>query len=1123
MQDRSPLQPDRGQPDRAQPDHAAGPERSQGSRPARPAKAARARKRWTWHRYLKLALEAGIGVLAGLIILSGVAVWRLSSEPVRLDFLTPYLEQAFNSEERGLLAEVEETLLTWEGWPRNVDLRVRRLLLRDPEGQPVAFLPDVAVTLSLRALLKGTIAPTRVEVIRPLIVVERQADGRFMIGSAQAGETQTAAPFPPHGEGKQILRAVVDDLLARPDPRRRLSFMTRIRIEDAQVAVRDKVRGVDWHASKVILDLRRGAPGITGEMAAQLDLPDSPVGVEMAFTYDEQSGLVDLASSFGGLQIASLPGDWSALERLRGLQAPLGGSVAATLSLGGRLDSATFDIAAESGLLDLGDLLPEPRPLRGLNISGAFDGREQRIKLYDAHLDFGSAAAPGPGLTLSGEALLWGDSGSFAGELKVSDLAMAETDLYWPLGMDEGARDWITENITAGTLESGQLTLRASVGPDGGLSVDPDVLNGSFRYRGLEIHYLRPMPPIRQVTGSATFDARGMRFKAEGGRSGEIEIGATDLTIEGFDRDGPEIMEIKFPAKGPLRARLELLNHERLGLIDKLGLDPAQTAGRAESQTTFRFPLLSDLSFDEVELVTQAELFDVAIGKLLLGKDAAKGRLSLALDKDAMWVRGSLELDGVPLQLDWREAFSDGPGPQSQYQVRVPSMDDAARARFGFDFLEGLSGPISASLAVKRERDESGSIEAALNMQQAQLVRPELHWSKAAGEPGEVRFVLTLAGDRLVALRDLEAAMGNMTLSANARFDAAGERLEQIRFDRLTFNDNDLTNVTVNNRGEGLDIEIGGGVLNAAPFLDDEDEDTAAAADEPAEPLRLVARNIRRLSFGDGRYLEGVAFALDRPAERWEQIQLIGQVPQHLWQRDSQVAAIDGLGEAARDGRFIEINYRPKPGGGNKLDVVTNDAGSVLRALDLLDTVEGGEMTITGEREAPGGVLRASVEADDFTLIDAPVLAEVLLVASLTGIVDVLSSDGIPFERLVGEVTLEDDVIKSELLRAYGASLGITAKGEVDLEQDGVDLRGTIVPVYGLNQLLGEIPVLGTILTGGEGEGFVAFTYDVTGTLDAPQASVNPLSALAPGWLRGIFSGEGKGEEPTVFPEGKGR
>ena len=104
-----------------------------------------------------------------------------------------------------------------------------------------------------------------------------------------------------------------------------------------------------------------------------------------------------------------------------------------------------------------------------------------------------------------------------------------------------------------------------------------------------------------------------------------------------------------------------------------------------------------------------------------------------------------------------------------------------------------------------------------------------------------------------------------------------------------------------------------------------------------------------------------------------------------------------------------------------------------------------------------------------------------------------------------------------------GVPLGITTKGQIDIDETEYDLRGTIVPIYGLNRLLGEIPVLGTILTGGEGEGVVAFTYDVTCDLEQPEVSVNPLSALAPGWLRGIFSGEGKGEEPTVFPEGRGR
>ena len=1068
---------------------------------------------------MRLTLEAGIGIVAGLIILGGIAVWRLSSEPVRLDFLTPHMEEAFNDEESGLVADVGETLLTWEGWPRNVDLRVRRLLLRDPEGQPVAFLPDVSVTLSLRALLKARIAPTTIEIIRPLIVVERQADGQFKIGSAQAPESETVAPAPPHGEGKQILRSVIEDLLAKPNPERRLSFLTRIRIEDAQLSLRDMITGHDWHASDVVLDMRRAAPGITGEFSAEIDLSDQPTSLEMAFTYDEQSNLVDLASSFSGLQPAAIPGDWPAAEQVRGLAMPLGGSISATLSLGGRLDSATFDVTGEAGQLDLGNLLPEPRPIRSLALSGTYDGQNQHIQLHEAALSFGTAEAADASIELEGEASLTADAKAFDGELRLADFKIDDLDSYWPLGLQEDARDWIVENVRTGIVEYGRLSFALSLDEAGQATLDMERLDGALRYRNMDVHYLRPMPPVRRINGSATFDSSGMRFKVEGARSGEIEIGASDVTIEGFDRAGAEIMEVKFPASGPLRARMELLNHDRLRLIDKLGIDPAATAGEARSQTVFRFPLLEDLTFDDISVVTQAELFDVAVGKLLLGKDATKGRLSLALDKEAMWVRGTLNLDDVPLRVDWREAFTAGPGPRSQYQVQVPTMDDAARERFGFDVLDGLSGPVSASLSIKTQRDDTTTIEAALNLEQTVLALPELYWAKPKGEAGEARFTLFLEGDRLVELRDFEAALGNLSLRANGRFDAEGTQLEQMRFDRLSFDENDLANVTATRKGGGLDIEIGAGVLNAAPFLErDEEPETA----EQKPPLRIVARDIRSLQFGEGRYLEDVSFALDRPAGRWEQVQLIGQVPQHLWQRDSQIASVGDLGEAARDGRFIEINYRPKPDGGNKLDIVSNDAGSVLRALDLLDTMEGGDLVITGEREA-GAPLLGTIEAEDFTMIDAPVLAEILLVASLTGIVEALASDGIPFDRLVGEFTADGDIIESDLLRAYGASLGITAKGQIDIDETDIDLRGTIVPIYGLNRLLGEIPVLGTILTGGEGEGVVAFTYDVTGDFEEPEVSVNPLSALAPGWLRGIFSGEGKGEEPTVFPEGRGR
>ena len=64
-----------------------------------------------------------------------------------------------------------------------------------------------------------------------------------------------------------------------------------------------------------------------------------------------------------------------------------------------------------------------------------------------------------------------------------------------------------------------------------------------------------------------------------------------------------------------------------------------------------------------------------------------------------------------------------------------------------------------------------------------------------------------------------------------------------------------------------------------------------------------------------------------------------------------------------------------------------------------------------------------------------------------------------------------------------------------------------MVPAYVINSLLGRIPVLGKIFTGGEkGSGVFAATYKMAGPIEDPKVSVNPLSVLAPGLLRKLFN-----------------
>jgi hypothetical protein len=116
------------------------------------------------------------------------------------------------------------------------------------------------------------------------------------------------------------------------------------------------------------------------------------------------------------------------------------------------------------------------------------------------------------------------------------------------------------------------------------------------------------------------------------------------------------------------------------------------------------------------------------------------------------------------------------------------------------------------------------------------------------------------------------------------------------------------------------------------------------------------------------------------------------------------------------------------------------------------------------------------------------------------------SSMKVDFTRAQGRLSLRDGVVR-------GPVLGGTIDGLIDYGRDEVHLRGTLVPLYGANNLLGQIPVVGLFL-GGDKEGVFGVTYEVVGKPGAPILHVNPLSALAPGLLRKVF------EFPATTPYG---
>jgi hypothetical protein len=191
----------------------------------------------------------------------------------------------------------------------------------------------------------------------------------------------------------------------------------------------------------------------------------------------------------------------------------------------------------------------------------------------------------------------------------------------------------------------------------------------------------------------------------------------------------------------------------------------------------------------------------------------------------------------------------------------------------------------------------------------------------------------------------------------------------------------------------------------------------------------------------------------------------------------------------------------------------TNDAGAFLRFTDTYSKVVGGQLQLaldppTAEQSPKEGLLNVR----DFTVKGE---------ASLDGLVAggaVGTQSGISFSRLraefvrqSGQLTVKEGVLK-------GATIGGTIEGDIDYPGNQVRMSGTFVPLYGLNNLLNNVPVVG-LFFGGSNEGVFGLTYEVVGTPDKPTLRVNPISAIFPGVSRKIMEfNTGKQNGQVEFP-----
>ena len=141
------------------------------------------------------------------------------------------------------------------------------------------------------------------------------------------------------------------------------------------------------------------------------------------------------------------------------------------------------------------------------------------------------------------------------------------------------------------------------------------------------------------------------------------------------------------------------------------------------------------------------------------------------------------------------------------------------------------------------------------------------------------------------------------------------------------------------------------------------------------------------------------------------------------------------------------------------------------------------------------------LKIDNFKIQEIPVLAKLLTLASLQGIADLLTGEGIRFTDFEMKFSNKDNLMTIEELYAIGPAISILMDGYIESKKL-ISLRGTLVPATTVNRTISSIPIIGNILVGKKvGEGVFGVSFKIKGPPKNLETTVNPIKTLTPRFI----------------------
>ncbi len=750
---------------------------------------------------------------------------------------------------------------------------------------------------------------------------------------------------------------------------------------------------------------------------------------------------------------------------------------------------ADWQLGFSGGTIVLaGDDGEQPLIFNRIAIGLRFDTEKKRVLLTQADISNGEIGIAGTGsIDYAGEPRL---TLGFAG----TPMSASALKRMWPILIVPEVREWVIERIERGSVQRIEVGVNSPVRnlsrrgppiPDDGLAVN-------IVASGVTLRPVDTLPSVRDadlkahVTGrTATVTIGQGAVDTPAGR----KLNITDFVFEVPDMaPKPSPSRVKFRIDGPVPAVAEILASDRLSEFSGTLIDPNSSKGTVSAVVTLGLPIKRELTKADTTYAITADLGGFAADRLVMNQKLEADKLKVVANNQGYQVKGDVKINGQTAALDYRKP-NDG---DADIKLQA-TLDDASRSRLGFDLGPAVSGAIPIKLIGKigaPDRDSRMGIEADLTSLKLDNILPG--WVKLPGKSSRAVFNV-VQKPQSTRLEDIVIDGGGVSIKGSLEVDQNSD-LMNASFPTYSPSEGDKTSLKADRGADGvLKVTMRGDVFDGRGFL------KSAISGKEADP-KTKAKNIDL----DVDLKLGAVAGFNGEAVR--------SVDVKLSRRNGTIRSFALSGKLGRDTPLTGDLRKPAQG----RDVIyleTNDAGAFFRFNDTYSKVVGGQLQLamdppTIEPSAKQGLINVK----DFSVKGEAALDRLAASAPAAGQSGVsFSRARAEFTRQNGQLTIREGVLK-------GPMIGGTIEGSID-SGNQVRMSGTFVPMYGLNNMFGQIPVLGLIIGGGSNEGLFAVTYEVVGTTDKPVLRVNPISAILPGVSRKIMEfNTGKQNNPVELP-----